>query len=77
MRNATVIGGITIGESAFVGAGAVVTRDVPAHGLVLGNPGIRVGWSCLCGQRLADDHVCHCGRRYRLISEDRGLTLID
>lgn len=51
--NSTVICGITVGTFAFVGAGAVVTRDVPAFALVVGNPGRVVGWMCHCGVKLA------------------------
>jgi UDP-2-acetamido-3-amino-2,3-dideoxy-glucuronate N-acetyltransferase len=51
--NCTVVCGHTIGEYAFVGAGAVVTRDVPAHALVVGNPGRIAGWMCGCGVKLA------------------------
>jgi UDP-2-acetamido-3-amino-2,3-dideoxy-glucuronate N-acetyltransferase len=50
--NATVICGVTLGEYAFVGAGAVVTRDVPAYALVAGVPARRVGWVCRCGEQL-------------------------
>lgn len=71
--NATIVCGITIGEHAFIGAGAVVHRDVAAHALVVGNPGVRVGWVCVCGQRLDDDLACACGRRYGLSDEERGL----
>jgi UDP-2-acetamido-3-amino-2,3-dideoxy-glucuronate N-acetyltransferase len=52
--NATIVCGHTIGEYAFVGAGAVVTRDVPAYALALGSPARVVGWMCACGVRLAD-----------------------
>lgn len=48
--NATILCGITIGEHAFVAAGAVVTRDVPAHALVEGAPARIRGWSCACGE---------------------------
>lgn len=48
-----VLPGVTIGEFALVGAGAVVTRDVPAQGLVVGNPARLVGYACQCGQRLS------------------------
>lgn len=71
--NATVVCGVTLGPYSFVGAGAVVTRDVPAHGLVYGNPARLRGWACYCGDRLplgagADGEAqagCGtCGRRY-------------
>ena len=50
--NCTILCGTTIGRHAFVGAGAVVLKDVPAHGLVVGNPARLVGWMCWCGQRI-------------------------
>lgn len=68
--NSTIICGVTIGEYAFVGAGAVVTKDVPAHALVAGVPARRVGWVCECGVRLessADFWVCPgCNTSYHL-----------
>lgn len=68
--NATVICGNTINEYAFIGAGAVVTRDVLAHALMVGNPARRLGWMCQCGERLPDaagHHSCHaCQSRYRI-----------
>lgn len=51
--NATIVCGVTIGEYAFVGAGAVVTKDVPPHALVHGNPARIQGWFCQCGEKLA------------------------
>jgi UDP-2-acetamido-3-amino-2,3-dideoxy-glucuronate N-acetyltransferase len=63
--NATVVCGITIGRWAMVGAGTVVTGDVPDHALVVGNPGRQVGWACECGLTLPDTLACSCGRRYR------------
>jgi UDP-2-acetamido-3-amino-2,3-dideoxy-glucuronate N-acetyltransferase len=50
--NSTVVCGHTVGEYAFVAAGAVVTRDIPAHALVMGVPAKQVGWMCRCGVRL-------------------------
>jgi acetyltransferase-like isoleucine patch superfamily enzyme len=70
--NATIVCGVTVGPHAFVGAGSVVTRDVPAHGLVVGSPASRIGWACECGLRLPADLACVCGRTYRL--EDGGLV---
>jgi UDP-2-acetamido-3-amino-2,3-dideoxy-glucuronate N-acetyltransferase len=53
--NATVLSGLTIGCWAMVGAGAVVTGDVPAHAVVVGNPARQTGWACRCGRTLAFD----------------------
>jgi UDP-2-acetamido-3-amino-2,3-dideoxy-glucuronate N-acetyltransferase len=69
--NATIVCGHTIGRFAFIGAGSVVTRDVPDYALVYGNPARLHGWACECGLRLpsAPDTVqCACGRRYRLLN---------
>jgi UDP-2-acetamido-3-amino-2,3-dideoxy-glucuronate N-acetyltransferase len=71
--NATIVCGHTIGAYAFVGAGAVVTRDVPDHALVTGNPGRVAGWMCKCGAKLAsgarapEEVSCPaCGTQYRV-----------
>lgn len=50
--NATIVCGVTLGEYSFIGAGAVVAADVPAHALMVGVPARRVGWVCRCGERL-------------------------
>lgn len=64
--NATVVCGNTLGRYCFIGAGAVVTRNVPDHALVLGNPGRQIGWMCECGERLTDDLDClSCGKQYQ------------
>ena len=63
----TVVCGVAIGENAFVGAGAVVVRDVPPHAFVVGNPGRQIGWACECGERLPEELGCACGRAYELV----------
>ena len=63
--NCTLVCGVTIGRYAFVGAGAVVTRDVADHALVVGNPGRQIGWVCHCGERIKDNLECiACGKKY-------------
>lgn len=69
--NATILCGITIGSYAFVGAGAVVTKDVPDYALVVGNPARQTGFMCRCGEKLPDgkwqDATCPaCGDAYRM-----------
>jgi UDP-2-acetamido-3-amino-2,3-dideoxy-glucuronate N-acetyltransferase len=58
--NATVVCGTTLGEYCFVGAGAVVSRDVPPHALMVGVPARRIGWMCQCGERLPDSGAGTC-----------------
>ena len=75
---AVVVAGRDVGPYAMVGAGAVVTHDVPAHALVVGNPARQIGWVCVCGERLVEEaegpgstgfRCPACGRGY-----DRGET---
>lgn len=64
---AIILPGISIGEYAVIGAGSLITRNVAAHQIVFGNPARPHGWACICGCRLADNHIClSCGRNYRL-----------
>jgi UDP-2-acetamido-3-amino-2,3-dideoxy-glucuronate N-acetyltransferase len=56
--NATIVCGTTLGEYCFIGAGAIVTRDVPAYALMVGSPARRIGWMSQAGERLGPDLVC-------------------
>lgn len=68
--NATIVCGNAIAEYAMIGAGAVVTKNVPAFALMVGNPARRIGWVSAAGEILKADLVCpRSGERYRL---DRG-----
>ena len=77
--NATVICGVTVGQHALIGAGAVVTSDVPAFGLMLGVPARRVGWICQCGERLhLSGGSARCGSCSASYREEQGeLSMID
>lgn len=70
--NATIVCGVTLGEYAFIGAGAVVTADVLPYALMVGVPARRVGWMCQCGERLPDGGVgrcAACGTEYERAAE--------
>jgi UDP-2-acetamido-3-amino-2,3-dideoxy-glucuronate N-acetyltransferase len=74
--NATIVCGITIGEHAFIGAGSVVTKDVPAYALYFGNPAKHGGWICRCGEKLeaqsdGEDSACPaCAAKYKTAGEN-------
>lgn len=76
--NATVICGNTIGQYAFIGAGSVVTKDVPDYALVYGNPGKVKGWVCQCAEEIvfhSGKAICKsCGKKYK--KDQNGVTLI-
>jgi acetyltransferase-like isoleucine patch superfamily enzyme len=63
--NCVILCGVTIGEYAVVGAGSVVTKDVPAHVIVRGNPAVAHGYACQCGRRLDRRLKCACGNEYQ------------
>ena len=66
--NCTIVCGVTIGAHAFIGAGAVINRDVPAFALMVGVPAKRRGWMCQCGIQLhgAGSVHCSCGTSYQI-----------
>ena len=70
--NATIVCGYDIGKYAFIGAGAVVTKDVPDYALVVGNPAKIIGYVCECGNKLEydqDKYICEsCNKEYEIIN---------
>jgi UDP-2-acetamido-3-amino-2,3-dideoxy-glucuronate N-acetyltransferase len=72
--NATIVCGVTLGEYSFVGAGAVVTKDVLPYSLVYGSPAVNHGWMCACGVKLEKDLVCKmCNKKYEM---DKGVLCL-
>ena len=71
--NATIVCGVTLGEYSFIGAGAVVVRDVPGFALMAGVPARQLGWMCQCGERLPDTGTgtcTSCGATYERAGGD-------
>jgi UDP-2-acetamido-3-amino-2,3-dideoxy-glucuronate N-acetyltransferase len=74
--NCTIVCGVTIGQYAFIGAGAVVTKDVPNFALVVGNPGRITGWMCQCGNRIdfksenGPGACCACRQTYWKVGQE-------
>lgn len=72
--NATIVCGHEIGKYAMIGAGTVVTHDVPDYCLVVGNPDQLLGYVCQCGCRLNEKLICaECGKKYN--KTDKGIIL--
>jgi len=73
--NATIVCGNNLGKNCLIGSGSVVTKPVPPHALIVGNPGRLLGWVCLCARKIADKdleegtHILtcqHCGRENKI-----------
>jgi acetyltransferase-like isoleucine patch superfamily enzyme len=74
--NATILAGITVGQYAMVGAGAVVTKDVHDFTIVYGNPAVEKGYACVCGKKLrfkGKRALCSCGKKYEKNKNKIGL----
>lgn len=68
--NATIVCGVTLGRYSFIGAGAVVNKNVPDSAIVVGNPARQIGWACECGERLTEDLDClSCGKQFKKKAE--------
>jgi UDP-2-acetamido-3-amino-2,3-dideoxy-glucuronate N-acetyltransferase len=72
--NATIVCGTRVGRFAFIGAGAVIIRDVPDFAVMVGNPARQIGFMCECGERLDPKRECQCGLRFEKV--DGGLRRI-
>jgi UDP-2-acetamido-3-amino-2,3-dideoxy-glucuronate N-acetyltransferase len=76
--NSTIVCGVRLGAYSFVGAGAVVTKDIKPHALVVGNPARQVGWMSHSGDKLGEDLICpRENRRYRLTDVNELEEIID
>ncbi len=75
--NSTIICGHTIGKFAFIGAGAVVTKDVPDYALVVGNPAKQVGWLSEAGQKLIfdDSGIAYCEKSKKKYKLEKGVVI--
>jgi len=68
--NATIVCGVSLGRYSFIGAGAVVNKNVPDYAIVVGNPARQIGWACECGERLTEDFDClSCGKQFAKTGE--------
>jgi len=68
--NCTIVCGHSVGRYAFVGAGAVITKNVSDHALMVGNPTKQIGWMCQCGERLSSDLQCPvCNKKFAKTTE--------
>jgi UDP-2-acetamido-3-amino-2,3-dideoxy-glucuronate N-acetyltransferase len=80
--NSTIVCGVTVGRWSMVASGSVVTKDVPDHALVMGNPARFAGWVCACGKRVEIEEkqgrgACSCGRTLaREVSKDTGKPIV-
>ena len=71
--NATIVCGNIIGKHSFIGAGSVITREVPDYAIMVGNPAKQIGWMCECGKKL--DKILKCSNCTRIyIKKDEILT---
>ena len=74
--NATIVCGVALGDHCFIGAGSVVTKDVPAFALMVGNPARQIGWVGRCGEKLDDDLSCPASDD-RYVERDGQLELLE
>ncbi len=63
--NAVILCGVTIGEYAVIGAGSVVTKNIPKQHVMCNNPAVFKGFACQCGRKLSDDLKCFCGKEHK------------